>query len=142
MTSGSAPTAIVTGARGQDGYYLVSRLLAEGSVVHATVRTGSGSVDLESVDGADRLTVHDLDIADSDGHRQLIRDVRPDEFYNLAGLSSVRQSFDDPAETWRSNADAVFGLLEAHPARAPDDAFLPILIDRHVRFVAGQGGHP
>lgn len=120
MTKASPPTAIVTGAGGQDGYYLVSRLLTEGSVVHATVRPGSEPVDLESISDADRLTVHRLDITDSAGHRKLIKDVRPDEFYNLAGLSSVRLSFDDPSGTWRSNADAVFGLLEAirleHPA--------------------------
>ena len=67
--------------------------------------------------------MHELDIADPDGHRRLIRDVRPDEFYNLAGLSSVRQSFDDPAGTWRSNADAVFGLLEAIRLEHPTTRF-------------------
>ena len=120
MTNGTAPRAIVTGAGGQDGYYLVSRLLAEGVAVHATVRDASRHPDLGSIPGAERLTLHQLDITDSAGYQRLIADVRPDEFYNLAGLSSVRASFDDPAGTWRSNADAVLGILEAirleHPA--------------------------
>jgi GDPmannose 4,6-dehydratase len=116
-------TAIVTGAAGQDGYYLVSRLLAEGVVVHAGVRSPSGVAELESLPNAVNLTIHRLDIADSAAYRRLIAEVRPDEFYNLAGLSSVRKSFDDPTETWRSNADAVQGLLEAVRGESPATRF-------------------
>ena len=61
----------------------------------------------------------DLDITDWRRYRRLIAEVRPDEFYNLAGLSSVRRSFDDPTVTWRSNADAVLGLLEAIRVEIP-----------------------
>jgi GDPmannose 4,6-dehydratase len=116
-------TAFVTGAAGQDGYYLVSRLLAEGASVHAGVRSPSGVAELESLPNADNLTIHRLDIADSAAYRRLIAEVQPDELYNLAGLSSVRKSFDDPTETWRSNADAVQGLLEAVRIESPATRF-------------------
>jgi GDPmannose 4,6-dehydratase len=116
-------TAIVTGAAGQDGYYLVSRLLAENAIVHAGVRDGSGLADLESAPHASRLTVHHVDVSDSGAYRRLIAEIQPDEFYNLAGLSSVRRSFDDPTETWRSNADAVQGLLEAVRVESPTTRF-------------------
>jgi GDPmannose 4,6-dehydratase len=116
-------TAIVTGAAGQDGYYLISRLLAEGVIVHAGVRSPSGVAELESLPNADNLMIHRVDIADSAAYRRLIAEVRPDEFYNLAGLSSVRKSFDDPTETWRSNADAVQGLLEAVRIESPATRF-------------------
>jgi GDPmannose 4,6-dehydratase len=116
-------SAIVTGAAGQDGFYLVSRLLAEGAAVHATVRQGSAPAYLEALPGAAALAVHELEITDADGYRRLFAEVEPDEFYNLAGLSSVRRSFDDPAEAWRTNADAVHGLLEALRTESPTTRF-------------------
>src|SRR6185369_1885089 len=97
-------TAIVTGAAGQDGYYLVAALLAEGSAVHATVRAGSRAPELQSLPNAKGLTVHELDITDTAGYRRLLADLRPDELYNLAGLSSVRRSFDEPTAAWQTNA--------------------------------------
>jgi len=123
VTTSAVLTAIVTGAAGQDGYYLVSRLLADGVVVHAAVRDASRSADLETLSNAERLTIHQLDITDTVAYRQLIAQVRPDEFYNLAGLSSVQTSFDDPTGTWRSNADAVQGLLEALRVESPATRF-------------------
>ena len=116
-------SAIVTGAGGQDGYYLVARLLAEGTVVHAGLRNEAVSTDLTSLPNADRLTLHRLDITDASATNRLIAEIRPDEFYNLAGLSSVRRSFDEPGDTWRSNADAVHGLLEAVRTESPSTRF-------------------
>lgn len=49
--------------------------------------------------------------------------MRPDELYNLAGMSSVRRSFDDPTGAWRSNAVAVQGLLEAIRTETPATRF-------------------
>jgi GDPmannose 4,6-dehydratase len=113
MTVPGGLTAIVTGAAGQDGYYLVARLLTEGTVVHATVRSGSRTVELEALPGARRLTIHELDVNDAHGFGRLIANVQPDEFYNFAGQSSVSRSFSDPTAAWQSNADAVQSLLEA-----------------------------
>ena len=116
-------TAIVTGAAGQDGYYLVARLLEEGATVHATVRDAARVADLESLPNVDGLVIHHLEIANSSAYRGLLAEVRPDEFYNLAGLSSVSRSFDDPTETWRTNANAVHGLLEALRTESPATRF-------------------
>lgn len=123
MTTAPPGTAIVTGAAGQDGHYLVSRLLAEGTIVHATVRDASTHLDVGPIPNAAMLIVHQLDISDSTACRRLIAEIRPDELYNLAGLSSVRRSFDDPTETWRSNAAAVQGMLEAVRVESPATRF-------------------
>ena len=104
-------TALVTGATGQDGWYLVRRLLAEGWTVHAAVR---------DVERAERLFDHHphlravrRDLRDPGPLAALVGDVRPEELYNLAGESSVGASFADPRATWESNAHVVVALLDA-----------------------------
>jgi GDPmannose 4,6-dehydratase len=104
-------TALVTGATGQDGFFLVRRLLGDGWTVWAPVR---------DVDSAERLfdghpSLHAIrrDLLDPGPLCALIGDVRPEEMYNLAGESSVGASFDDPLATWESNAHVVVNLLDA-----------------------------
>ncbi len=121
--SGLEPIAIVTGAAGQDGYYLIARLLRDGASVHATVRAGTAADELRALPGAERLTVHEVDVTDTIRIARLLADVQPDEIYNLAGMSSVRRSFDDPAGAWRANADAVHVLLEAVRTESPATRF-------------------
>jgi len=116
-------TAIVTGAAGQDGYYLVQRLVGEGIEVHAVVRKEGRVGELRALRGPGSLVVHGLDINDSSGCTHLVERVRPDELYNLAGLSSVSLSFRDPMGTWRSNADSVQILLEAVRVLSPETRF-------------------
>ncbi len=119
-----ARTAVVTGAAGQDGYLLTRRLLAEGSTVHAVVRPGS-SREAIAVDAAEapRLHLHAIDLADVAGLADLIRTIRPDELYNLAGLSSVSASFGDPLTTWETNARSVVTMLEAVRRDSPETRF-------------------
>jgi GDPmannose 4,6-dehydratase len=116
-------SAIVTGAAGQDGYYLVQRLLSEGGTVHAVVRAGHSSADLRALDATGALMIHELDLTDADGYRDLIAGSRPQEFYNFAGQSSVSASFQDPTSTWRTNADAVQVMLEAIRLHSPETRF-------------------
>ena len=123
VTAPSSRIAVVTGATGQDGYFLVKRLLDEGSTVHATVRARSRAKDLDALSSEGRLSIHELDLGDAEGYTRLIAEARPDEFYNCAGQSSVAESFRDPTGTWRSNADAVHGILEAIRLRSPDIRF-------------------
>jgi GDPmannose 4,6-dehydratase len=113
-------SAIVTGAAGQDGSYLVERLLQEGTTVHALVRSMDAAAALRDAGGDRRLHVHVFDIREADKMATLLRDARPDEIFNLAGLSSVATSFDQPSETWQSNANAVVALLDAMRLAAPD----------------------
>jgi len=118
-TSPSRRSAIVTGANGQDGSFLVGRLLAEGTAVHATVRDRSKAGDLQVLPGADGLTVHELDVTDRHAIGGLVAAVGPTELYNVAGRSSVSASFADPVRTWDVNATAVAALLEAVRSSSP-----------------------
>jgi GDPmannose 4,6-dehydratase len=122
MRRGVEPrTAIVTGATGQDGYYLVRRLLGDGWTVHAAVR------DLDAAEATfgphERLHAVRRDIRDPGPLVALVGDVRPEELYNLAGASSVSESFADPRGTWESNAHVVVHLLDAIRSDSPDTRF-------------------
>lgn len=100
---------LVTGAAGQDGRYLVERLVEQGRSVHAVVRPG------EDVDTPwdDRVTVSPIDITAASGLSDLILDVRPQVVVNLAAISSVHTSWSLPAETLEVNAVALARILAA-----------------------------
>lgn len=116
--------AIVTGASGQDGYFLTERLLTEGWVVHAVARRIEGLTALGALPQADsHLLVHKCDLLDPSTLLSLIIRTQPGEFYNLAGQSSVSQSFDDPWYSWRTNAEAVFSMLECVRVHSPSTRF-------------------
>lgn len=116
--------ALVTGAAGQDGSYLVERLLADGVQVHGVVRPGDdGGTPLPP--GARR---HEADLADRAALRRLVEQVRPDELYHLAGVSSVAQSWQQPELTAELSGLAVVTLLDAALRVQDDDG-------RPVRFV-------
>jgi GDPmannose 4,6-dehydratase len=112
-------TAVVTGVTGQDGFYLVRHLLQGGSSVHAISRRELPPKERPGVDDA-RFVAHQLDLLDQENVESLIREVRPDEIYNLAGASSVATSFVDPVANWQSNANAVAILLEAVRRHSPE----------------------
>jgi len=116
-------TVIVTGASGQDGYYLLRLLLSQGSRVHALVHTSAGVDELRAIQGSEALTIHTVDLLAPEPLAALIQNVQPDELYNLAGQSSVSASFDDPSGTWRTNADAVHSMLEAVRLHSPGTRF-------------------
>jgi GDPmannose 4,6-dehydratase len=86
--------ALVTGAAGQDGSYLVEALRSDGYGVVAVDRG-------------------DLDLVDGDAVTSLLRDERPAEIYHLASPSFVPRSWDDPLGATRIGAVAVAVLLEA-----------------------------
>ena len=118
-----SPVAIVTGASGQDGHILTERLLREGFQVHATVHTNAGVDNVAGIRGTERITAHIVDLRAPAALGALIAQVRPDEFYNLAGQSSVATSFEDPSDTWHTNAEAVHTMLEAVRLHSPATRF-------------------
>jgi GDPmannose 4,6-dehydratase len=107
-------TAIVTGAAGQDGYFLTRKLLDEGMIVHAVVRRPESAVQLWTLDRwRGLLTVHAVDLIEPSDLVNLICQLQPNEFYHLAGLTSVSASFANPQLAWRTNVGALSELLEA-----------------------------
>jgi GDPmannose 4,6-dehydratase len=119
--------ALVTGVAGQDGSYLFERLAAEGTVVHGLLHPDHGLLEAPLA-GSDALVTHRLDLADLDGLAGLVRDVAPDEIYNLGGISSVARSWEEPALT---------GVVSGVSAAALLDAALAVQEDtgRGVRFL-------
>jgi GDPmannose 4,6-dehydratase len=106
------PVALITGITGQDGSYLAERLVDEGWTVHGTVRPGE---DLPGyiVSLSAALVLHEVDLLETDRLEQLILDTAPAEIYNLAGVSSVGLSWQQPVLTAQVNAVAISALLDA-----------------------------
>src|SRR5690242_2375405 len=109
--------AFVTGASGQDGSYLAERLLADGVEVHALTLTGEVPEFLPA-----DVVLHRGDLCDVAATRALLADLAPDEVYNLAALSSVAASWEDPDLNATVNGGAAVALLESawQMARAHD----------------------
>jgi GDPmannose 4,6-dehydratase len=103
--------ALVTGATGQDGSYLVEQLLAEGAEVHAVVRPGSHGPGETPLPGG--VHQHTGDLADGAGLETVVADVAPTEIYNLGGISSVAFSWQHPGLTAQVSGVAVGHLLKA-----------------------------
>jgi GDPmannose 4,6-dehydratase len=120
-------TALITGVTGQDGSYLAELLLAKGYTVHGLVRRSSsfntGRIDsiYEEPQTPDRhLHLHHCDLSDGVALVNLLRDLRPDEVYNLGAQSHVRVSFDAPLYTADVTGLGSLRLLEAIRAGGVD----------------------
>ncbi|NHC23856.1 NAD-dependent epimerase/dehydratase family protein [Nocardioides sp. IC4_145] len=124
--------ALVTGVAGQDGIYLARELLARGSRVVGTVRPDSSEATRMAA-YLDDVDVRSLDVRDTATFATLVEDVRPDRVFNLAGLTSVGQSWREPKLTEEVNGAAVERMLD-------------VLVGRDVRFFqassAEELGHP
>ena len=98
--------ALITGITGQDGSYLAELLLGAGYEVHGLTRDPDEAVTPGAV-------AHRVDLAAGGELARVIGEVRPDELYNLAAISSVFQSWAEPILTARINGLAVAELLGA-----------------------------
>src|SRR5919112_3291781 len=108
-----AKRAIITGITGQDGSYLAELLLEHGYEVVGVVRRSS-SPNLWRIEHLlDRITLRPGDILDQLSIMRIVQDVKPHEFYNLAAMSFVPASWDQPLLTGEYNAMGVTRLLEA-----------------------------
>ena len=109
--------AIVTGITGQDGAYLTRLLLRKDYKVFGTYRRSS-SVDfwrLKELGVLDdeNLELVEYDLTDEGASIRLIRDIEPDEFYNLAAQSFVAVSFEQPITTAQITGLGCLNILEA-----------------------------
>jgi GDPmannose 4,6-dehydratase len=108
-----AKRAIITGVTGQDGSYLAELLLEKGYEVTGIVRRLSAS-NMWRIDHLlDRIALRPADLLDQLSLVRVIQDVRPVEFYNLAAMSFVPASWDQPMLTGEFNAQGVTRVLEA-----------------------------
>jgi GDPmannose 4,6-dehydratase len=103
---------LVTGVTGQDGGYLVEQLLTEGSQVHGLVHYGDTAADALAA-RFPSLALHHGDLADHAGLARLVDAVAPDELYNLAGISSVAFSWDQPILTAELSGIAAAVLMRS-----------------------------
>ncbi len=112
--------ALVIGISGQDGSYLAELLLQKGYEVHGTIRRAStfntGRIDhlyqdphLNNV----RLFLHYSDLSDGSNISRLLREIQPDEIYNLGAQSHVRVSFDIPEYTGLVTGMGTLKILDA-----------------------------
>ena len=104
--------AVVTGAGGQDGAYLVEQLLAEGDEVVAVVKPGE-TCDVAGAGEEGRLRVVPCDLLEEGALHALICDVSPDGIFHLASVSFVPASWADPMTAARFGAVVTTELLEA-----------------------------
>ncbi len=107
--------ALITGVTGQDGSYLAELLLAKGYEVHGLKRRSSSfnTGRIEHLMGNPMLKLHDGDLVDSTNLTRLVKEIQPDEIYNLAAQSHVKVSWDCPEFTAESDAVGTLRLLES-----------------------------
>lgn len=120
-------TALITGITGQDGAYLAQLLLSKGYKVVGLARRsshfGMATHRLDWLGIADDVQVVDGDLLDLGGLCRTVRDVRPDEVYNLAAQSFVKTSWDQPTLTSQVTGVGAVNVLEAVRLEAPGSRF-------------------
>ena len=106
-------TALITGITGQDGSYLAELLLEKGYEVHGIVRRCS-LINTHRIDHIyEQLHLHYGDLADSSNIIRVIKQVKPDEIYNLGAQSHVKVSFEMPEFTGQVDGLGTLRVLEA-----------------------------
>ncbi len=112
--------ALITGVTGQDGSYLAEFLLEKGYEVHGIKRRAS-SLNTDRIDHIyqdihqqdPKFFLHYGDLSDSSNLTRILREVEPDEVYNLGAQSHVAVSFESPEYTADVDAMGTLRLLEA-----------------------------
>lgn len=116
--------ALITGITGQDGSFLAEFLLDKGYEVHGIIRRSSsfntGRIEhlyiedlIEDMHKDRKVYLHYGDLTDSESMIRIIREIEPDEIYNLAAQSHVKVSFDVPEYTADTDAVGVLRITEA-----------------------------
>ena len=113
-------TALITGITGQDGSYLAELLIDKGYIVHGIIRRNSSlnttrinHILERDIRNSQSVKLHYGDLTDSSSIIRLIKEINPDEIYNLGAQSHVAVSFDTPEYTADTNALGTLRILEA-----------------------------
>lgn len=116
--------ALITGITGQDGSYLAELLLEKNYEVFGLVRRSSGKR-LERIETLiDNITLVEGDLTDQSSLDSALRDVEPDEVYNMAAQSFVPASWNQPVLTGDVTGSGVIRVLEAIRKHRPTAKFL------------------
>ncbi|RWC92548.1 MAG: GDP-mannose 4,6-dehydratase [Mesorhizobium sp.] len=120
-------TALITGITGQDGAYLAELLLAKGYEVHGLARRSStadvNTTRLKWLGIEKDVRIVDGNLTDLSGLARTMRDIRPDEVYNLAAQSFVKSSWQQPILTGNVTGIGVTNVLEALRLEIPEARF-------------------
>ncbi|TIV25254.1 MAG: GDP-mannose 4,6-dehydratase [Mesorhizobium sp.] len=120
-------TALITGITGQDGAYLAELLLAKGYEVHGLARRSStadvNTMRLKWLGIEKDVRIVDGNLTDLSGLARTMRDIRPDEVYNLAAQSFVKSSWQQPILTGNVTGMGVTNVLEALRLEIPEARF-------------------
>ena len=119
-TNNTPKVALITGVTGQDGAYLADLLLEKGYMVHG-IKRRSSLINTQRIDHLYqdpheknvRFQLHYGDMTDSTNIIRIIQETQPDEIYNLAAMSHVKVSFDEPEYTANADGIGTLRLLEA-----------------------------
>jgi GDPmannose 4,6-dehydratase len=119
-TNNTPKVALITGVTGQDGAYLADLLLEKGYMVHG-IKRRSSLINTQRIDHLYqdpheknvRFQLHYGDMTDSTNLIRIIQETQPDEIYNLAAMSHVKVSFDEPEYTANADGIGTLRLLEA-----------------------------
>lgn len=107
-------TVLITGVNGMDGSHLCDLLLEKGNYnVHGMIRRGS-THKTERIDHIlDKITLHLGDMEDVNSIIKILKEVMPDEIFNFAAMSQVRQSYEIPSYTGMVTGVGFANLIEA-----------------------------
>jgi GDPmannose 4,6-dehydratase len=115
--------ALITGITGQDGSYLADLLLEKGYDVHGMVRRSSTETFQRIERIRDRLALHAGDLLDQRSLVDVLRECEPHEIYNLAAMSFVAASWNQPVLTAEFSGVGVTRMLEAMREVTPEARF-------------------
>jgi GDPmannose 4,6-dehydratase len=116
-------TALVTGITGQDGSYIADLLLEKGYDVHGMVRRSSTETFQRLEHIRDEIVLHTGDLLDQRSLVDVLRECEPDEIYNLAAMSFVAASWNQPVLTAEFSGLGVTRMLEAMREVSPEARF-------------------
>lgn len=105
--------AFLTGISGQTGSYVAEILIEKGYEVHGMVRRISQPNLSNLVNVIDKVKLHTGDMTDATSIFRIINEVRPDEIYNFAAMSQVRDSYDHPDVTQDINCNGLMRIMES-----------------------------
>lgn len=114
---------LITGVTGQCGSYLAEHLLSLGYEVHGTIRRTS-FVNFSRISHIlDKIQLHSIDLLDQSSIDRVVKNVMPDEIYNLAAQSFVTESWNTPISTGDITGLGVGRILESIRNIKPDTKF-------------------